>query len=68
MTVESTEAYEEHEAAPSSGPSPEMAEQPSPTQNLTDEQIASAIVARLSRDDKLAMRDGDQPSGRVFAT
>ncbi|GHB21576.1 glycosyl hydrolase [Pseudovibrio japonicus] len=60
MTVESTEAYEERNAAASSDPSPEVAVQPSPTKNLTDEQIASAIVSRLSRDDKLAMRDGDQ--------
>ncbi|KZL14102.1 glycoside hydrolase family 3 C-terminal domain-containing protein [Pseudovibrio sp. Ad26] len=60
MTVESTEAHEDGTAAASSVPTPEMTAQPSSTQNLSDEQIANAIVSRLSRDDKLAMRDGDQ--------
>ncbi len=60
MTVENTDAHEDGNAAASSLPPTEMTAQPSPTQNLSDEQIASAIVSRLSRDDKLAMRDGDQ--------
>ncbi len=59
MTVDGTQVLDESDAA-----APAKHEEPtqiSATQNLTDEQIATAIVSRLSQDDKLAMRDGDTP-------
>ncbi|SFT95134.1 beta-glucosidase [Pseudovibrio denitrificans] len=60
MTVESTEVLQDGDTAVPSQSPLKPVEQPSSTQNLSDEQIARAIVSRLSRNDKLAMRDGDK--------
>ncbi|KZL18812.1 Thermostable beta-glucosidase B [Pseudovibrio axinellae] len=59
MTVESAKVLEEGGATASTHSLPDDAAQPSPMQHLSDEQVASAIVSRLSQDDKLSMRDGD---------
>ncbi|SDQ81091.1 glycoside hydrolase family 3 C-terminal domain-containing protein [Pseudovibrio sp. Tun.PSC04-5.I4] len=59
MTADSVEALENDSAVVSPNPKPSEVSAVSARPKLSDEQIAQAIVSRLNRADKLAMRDGD---------